>query len=429
MCREPPCQWPEKQELFPNPTGKENTKCSSSAPRQQDQKNSSGDDVFIITPTITRTMVSVADPRSAMYRRPGIQQPISRTTGEVIPGAKAKPQTNWTPSGLRRVTQNSWGKTKAPFPAPSRPTPVRNTPVIFQTRSEPGRVGVERRRAIRGYIRMPGMVKSRTENLGQRMHHAHPWQGAAASLPSKEELHPARSMSDSSQSFSSSIHDMSPTNSLTKDQRSVKEPVQSARIVEVAELDGLQVDDPKEDRKTENKDNCKSDNKAQTGCIRVEFTDRGAGRQKGGAVQHGTKAILDSVTFGLIMDILILSAAQAQALYTQVMDNRHSRVMVLRIALDCILRMVEHCLHVLKDILNAFSVYNSTGTWPRPSEKDLPRSLTDFCQALIYLVALGFIAMFLVRMVGYVVLVGYWVVWFTRPLGWALGGLGRALLP
>lgn len=127
------------------------------------------------------------------------------------------------------------------------------------------------------------------------------------------------------------------------------------------------------------------------------------------------------------MDIFILSAAQAHSLFTQIIDNRHSRTVLFKIALNCILNMVEHCLHVFRNLLHACSIYTTTGVWPRPSEKDLARFLTDLCQVVIYLGVLGSIMMLLGRAVEYVILIGSWIVWFVRPLGWFLSALGRVL--
>ncbi|KAF7595889.1 hypothetical protein BBP40_004382 [Aspergillus hancockii] len=184
----------------------------------------------------------------------------------------------------------------------------------------------------------------------------------------------------------------------------------TARIVEVAELDGLQVDDTKEERKVDQKeDHNPGDKHMQKEKIRFKVADLHADLRRS-SVQPDYRGVLNSVTMSLIMDIFVLSAAQAQGLYTQVMDSRHSRTDLFRLALNCVLKMVEHCLDVFRNLLNAYSIYNTTGDWPKPSEKDISRFATDLCQAMVYLVALGFVMMLVGRAVGYVVLIEgfYW---------------------
>ncbi|KAE8387576.1 hypothetical protein BDV23DRAFT_186243 [Aspergillus alliaceus] len=427
MCRETTCTHQEKPEMSARISGKENTRHAASTTRIPNQRKNQGDDVFIITPTITRTMVTMADTRSATSTQTRIQQPTSRVAGETVKDARVKPQMSSSPSGLRRATQNSWERSHVTYTVPSRGTPITSTPVVQQTRAELEHLGVERRRAIRGYIRMPGMVKSRTENLGQRTHNSASSHVCVAP-PSNENQPPARSVSDSSQFFPSSAQDISPASSLTRDQRNQKAPPQTARIVEVAELDGLQVDDPKEESRTDHKEDHRSSDKCTPReHARLKVTDLHAGLQAS-VVQPDYRGVLNSVTMSLLMDIFVLSAAQAQGLFAQIMDNRHSRTDLFRVALNCVLNMAEHCLHVFRNLLHACSVYTTTGAWPRPSEKDFARLLTDLYQATIYLAALGFIMMLVGRALGYVVLIGSWIVWFIRPIGWLLGALGRVLL-
>lgn len=425
MCHETICQRQDKAETPAHVSGKENTNHAAHAARTQDQRKSHGDDVFIITPTITRTMVTTGEARGATPKRSGIPP---RIAGETIKDVRTKPQMHSSPSGLRRATQNSWERSNATWPAPSfsRDTPMKNAPVTQQGRAELGHMSAERRQAIRGYIRMPVMVKSRTENLGQRVHNTTPPK-APATPPKNDYQTPARSMSESSQSIPSSGHDISPAGSLTRDQRYPKAPAQTARIVEVAELDGLQVDDSKDERKTDHKEDDKSGGKyTHEEHLRSKVADLRADLQTS-AVQADYRGLLNSITISLIMDIFILSAAQAHSLFTQIIDNRHSRTVLFKIALNCILNMVEHCLHVFRNLLHACSIYTTTGVWPRPSEKDLARFLTDLCQVVIYLGVLGSIMMLLGRAVEYVILIGSWIVWFVRPLGWFLSALGRVL--
>ena len=91
--------------------------------------------------------------------------------------------------------------------------------------------------------------------------------------------------------------------------------------------------------------------------------------------------------------------------------------------------MIEHCVHVGRRISVAISTYRSTGSWPKPGEKDISRSLADLGQAIVYLIALGFLMIIIGRAAGYVVLLGSWVVWFAKPFGWAFGLIAKALVP
>ncbi|GAB1191240.1 hypothetical protein APSETT444_000412 [Aspergillus pseudonomiae] len=202
MCQETTCQRQDKAKMPAHVSGKENTHHAAHAANTQDQTKNHGDDVFIITPTITRTMVTTEETRGATPKRVGVPP---RIAGETI-----------------------------------------------------------------------------------------------------------------------------------KD---------TARIVEVAELDGLQVDDPKDDRKTDHKENDKSGGKStQEDHLRSRVADLRADLQTS-AVQADYRGLLNSITMSLIMDIFVLSAAQAQGLFTQIIDNRHSRTVLFKIALNCILNMIEHCLH------------------------------------------------------------------------------------
>ncbi|KAE8351045.1 hypothetical protein BDV28DRAFT_150350 [Aspergillus coremiiformis] len=428
MCRETTCQPQEKLETPTRASGKENTYHVANAARTQHQRKNQGHDVSIIIPTITHTMVTVADTGSAAQNQLGIHQPQSRMAGDTTKDARVKPQMNSSPSGLRRATQNSWERSNAACTTPSRGTPITSIPVAQQAPAEPKHMGgIERRRAIRGYIRMPGVVKSRTENLGQPTHNSSPSQAPVA-RPSQENQSPTKRISDSSQCVSFSAQNIAPASSLTRHQRDQKSPVQTARIVDVAELDGLQVDDPKDERKTDQKaDRGLSDKYTHKEPLHSKVTDLRTDLQIT-AVQPNYRGVLNSVTMSLVMDIFVLSAAQAQELFTQIMNNRHSMTVLVRIALNWILNMIEHCLYVFKDLLHACSVYTTTGAWPKPNERDLARLFTDLCRAMIYLFALGFILMLVGRAVGYVVLVGSWIAWFIRPLGWFLSALGRVLL-
>ncbi|KAA8650637.1 hypothetical protein EYZ11_002822 [Aspergillus tanneri] len=419
MCRENNCRPPERAEISaPKASGKENTSRTQNLTKVPEQwKCSQEDNVFIITPTIKRTMMSMVDMRGAADRSSAPKEPASQAGGETITDARAKPPTNSTPSGLRRATQTSWGKLNTQYITLSKASPTTNC-TAAQNQAEARQNNIEHPHPIRGYIRTTGMVKSSTENHIRRSLNSQQSQVHGAG-PDNENVTPMRSVTDPAQfaKSTSAQKPIVPTTSPTGDQQALKATARSARIFEVAELDGQQVDDLKDEPKEQ--------------VLRPKSTTtiNSSSHNANVEIQETVKdAVVDSVTFGLIIDIIVLSIAQAQGLYDQIIANRNSRTELLKVSLTCILRMAGHCLYVLWNVLTACYVYNTTGSWPRPNEKDLARSLTELGQAVIYLVALGFIMMVVGRAAGYIVLVGSWVVWVTKPFGWILGALGRALL-
>lgn len=425
MCREPACQPSDNAQMpVTKVSGKENSTQSGIPPKnpERGKRPQGDDDVFIITPTITRTMMTMADMRGVAQKSSRAKQPVSRAAGEIITDTRAKTPTHSTPSGLRRVTQNSWGKSNMPSIASSKPGPGQNCPAAKE-QGDSSQIKVEKPRAIRGYIHTTGIAKSSTENLNPRARvnrHSLAYQAPR----NNENAPPVRSATDPAQ-FPKSVSAQRPTpppKLNTNVQPEHRIPLPSARIFDLAELDGNQLDDHLKD---EQKD-LKPAPKTPTAKDDPEDYDS---RSNSPLESDNERELVSSVTFGLIVDIFLLSIAQAQDLYKDIMANWNSRAVLVKIALNCILNMVGHCLYVLRNFLTACSVYNSTGSWPRSKDKDLARSLTELGQAVIYLVALGFIMMVVGRAAGYIVLIGSWIVWVTKPFGWVLGTLGRALLP
>ncbi|KAF9893821.1 hypothetical protein FE257_009991 [Aspergillus nanangensis] len=418
MCQESKCQQPENTGMLTESRGKENTACTGGLTRSRPVQKKRGDDVFIITPTITRTLVPMDGATVKATRTKELPPILAAGGGENVTDTRGgKPQMIPTPSGLRRATQHSWVKSGIPSKAPSKPGHL-NDPLGARTETEP--LISEKSRAIRGFIRMPGMVKSSTENFGGRIrtkdHTHHP----LPPTPKDDNLFPVRRASDTPRC-------VSPINPSSTDRPDHTNTMRNARVVEVAELDGLQLSDPTVNQKAIYNQSGNDEPKlsgVKSSALNVDLKIRSESH----SVSTSPRQVLSPLTWSLIMNILALSAAQARGIYKQITAGRKSRMDLVKNGVDCVLGMMGHCLNVFKDILYAFSVYNSTGSWPQNNERDLFRSMADIGQAVVYLVALGFMMMIVGRAAGYVVLIGTWIVWFTKPFGWVLGALAKVLL-
>lgn len=415
-CRDTKCQPP----CLPRPQGKVNLPQHTNAAKDDNhgpkKHNTKPDDVLIITPTITRSMVTMADMRAHAPRQAGAQGPASRTAGEIIPGARAKPPMSSSPSGLRRATQNSWDISNASSAAFSKPDYPRNGR-FAKNRPDRGVPGAEGPNTLSGYIRIPALVKSfrsSTENLAQSMSIAKPLQSPTSSTASSDkENAPLRSVSDTIQLSKSPTNGVSSSIDTTVSQRDLRDVLPSSRIMEVAELDGHQVEKSRDAVPLQPKPTTDLPSK-------ISKTTT--------TTTNNHQAAATSVTMGLLVDILALSAAEVQTLYNRIMANRHSKTTLAKIGANSMLYMVAHCLRIIKDLLTAVSIWNTTGRWPRPSKKDLAGSVTEIVQAVAYTLVLAFIMVIVGRTAGYIVLIGSWVVWFARPFAWVIGAMGRALL-
>ncbi|PYI08198.1 hypothetical protein BO78DRAFT_311052 [Aspergillus sclerotiicarbonarius CBS 121057] len=411
MCQEVKCRQPERPEVpTKEPPMKENLD-SSGNPTKHYEKQKLGrkpDDVFIITPTITRTMVTMTDLREHPKKQ-DTQEPTSRTAGEIITDSRTKPQTGSSTSGLRRATQNSWEKSNAPCEISSSDAAPPTNPLPTQSRAETERPSPQKPRAIRGFIRTQGLPKSATANFGDSVGNNHRKPLIASLSPKKDRMYSLKSASDSTLVEKPTSHDVSPTGSISRDKLQGSMDKET-KPFEVAELDGQQVTGTSKEELFLSK----------ITTFRSELHNN--------SMPTDEKEAVTQDMLGLIRDALLELAGQLQDLYDQIMANRHSRAMLVKIAFNSVLKMIEHCLHVLKDLLAILALYNTTGAWPTPNRKDFARSLIDLCEAMIYLVTLGFIMMIIGRAAGYVVLVGSWIVWFAKPFAWLLGTLGRALL-
>ncbi|PWY73591.1 hypothetical protein BO70DRAFT_364484 [Aspergillus heteromorphus CBS 117.55] len=422
MCRETNCsQRPDKPETSAKaPPTKETPDSASSSKKPEKQKvGRRPDDVFIITPTITRTMVTMADLRGHP-KNPATQPPSSRAAGEIITDSRVKHQAGPSASGLRRATQNGWERSSLPCATSLSASPPSSIPTP-QGRTEPERTAQDKPKAIRGFIRTTGLAKPTGNRIEPTRSNPpqprHEPTSTVSPSPRKENFPPSRSASDSTQTqseLSSTTPEISPATSLSRDRPVPESTAKPAKTFELAELDGQQVtESPKEEIFHSNITDFNLDSHDTDLSTDLSTKDK----------EPAPEEILV-----LVKDGLIKLAGQLQGVYDEIMTNRHSKAMLVRIAFNSVLKMVEHCLHVLKDLLTILALYNTTGAWPKPNRKDFAWSLVEICQAMIYLVTLGVVMIIIGRAAGYVVLVGSWIVWFAKPFAWFLGTLGRALL-
>ncbi|CAI7597034.1 unnamed protein product [Penicillium bialowiezense] len=527
-------------------SGKENSHPVSSPPERSgsvDSAHCDDDDVFIITPTITRTMIPTSDKKQyapkpqGLRRAGGASQAI---TAEATKAIRAKAQMISTPSGLRPGGSNSQLKPTGSSLAASQTFP---SSTLSSTGNEQGPVdrGQDRTQepisdkaadtassSIRGFIRTSGLARSSglaailrngTESLRNR---AESLRNGSGSLPrtsrkvstSSQSTIPTRDNSESSrsersfqslQSFQSAKETpiaseevpKSPPKSLTvedepKEQKSAhkkwtasnkpvakkvtmledpsskaqpdKPPTSTRRIsalaklskgdktsnpskpsvvekssapktkkvdvapkkdvkeqrskplprlhtsgkvTEIAELDSLQVASPKESLQSNI-----TDVHADLGDIHNRDTD------------DSSSSILNPLALSLIFNILVIAITQVNRILRMGTDSYYTKFVV-----DNTLSMTEHCYYVFSCIYTATCDYQATGVWPKArNDKAISRFMVELLQAVVYLFILGFAAMLIGRVAGYVVLVSSWIVWFARPFAWVFQCVGRALI-
>ncbi|RJE27067.1 NTP binding protein [Aspergillus sclerotialis] len=385
-------------------SGKENSQptCSPWTNLKKEENSPKDDDVFIITPTITRTMVTIKGKDGTTRKQHGIQRHQRLTPGHVIPETNKRPL-NYMPSKLRPGIQNSQERSTAPCMTSSETDPIRSIPVT-RTDAKPERADIGEPHNTRGFIPMPGMVKSSTENLVGSMQND-PQYSAAPMCSREKVIGPGRSFSELARIAKSlRCPDISPLSSTSSSPgQSVYGSLRAAKCIEVAELDGYQVDNKPEDLHPKITD------------VTDEFPDED--------VQPDDKAPISTLTFALIFNIFIISAAQVERLCNQCAMNRY-----IKVALMSVPMVIEHCFHVLRSIIIAVSNYKKTGSLPWPKDKDLNQILAEVGKAIASMVALTFFVMVVGRVAWYVVLIGTWIVWFAKPFGLIATLIGRIVL-
>ncbi|CAG8115116.1 unnamed protein product [Penicillium nalgiovense] len=181
----------------------------------------------------------------------------------------------------------------------------------------------------------------------------------------------------------------------------------SGKVLEIAELDGLQVASPKESLQSNI-----TDVSADLGDMHSEDKDESDGQG------------LNPLAFSLLFNILVVAVTQVNKALRMGTDSPYVKFVV-----NNTLNMTCHCWHVSKCIYTTVSHYQATGAWPKPRrDQAITRFVVELLQAIVYLLILGFAAMLMARTVGYVVLVSSWIAWFARPFAWVFQCVGRALV-
>ncbi|KAL4903656.1 hypothetical protein BDW74DRAFT_37286 [Aspergillus multicolor] len=416
LCREGQCQQlTTKKFTSPEEKSEQDSTGKRAVSLENQRPVPRADDVFIITPTITRTMVTMTDLKGHLPKPTGIREPVARSAGELITDPRTRLPANTKagvpPSGLRRASQNSWVKSNAPSamhldPARTTNIPTGRQKVDIRVVAAGKPAAGDKPRGMRGFIRTPGIPRSSTESRIDP-----PEDKASASSVSSSPTKAAPVLSRKSTPCHSEAPSPQPASKTTPSPtKSTPEPrgtVMQAKITDVAELDGHQMDD-----RRENNPSAKAPSSNQN--------------QTNNETQSDAKGIMSSETLHMFIDMVFLFVAQMQHLCCQIKENRASKVVLLKLFVNGILGMLEHCLHVLRKGLAVISAYNSTGVWPKAND-DLAWLFTDLGQALVYLVVLGFVAMVIARAVRFVILIGTWVVWLARPFALTFRTISRVL--
>ncbi|KAL4987240.1 hypothetical protein BDW68DRAFT_112603 [Aspergillus falconensis] len=415
LCCEEQCQQLTTKKST-SPEGKDEPGFTEKQAGSENHKpNPAADDVFIITPTITRTMVTMTDFKGHLPKSSGVREPVARSAGELIT-ARARLPANTKPgasfSGLRRASQNSWEKSNAQSAVHFDPTRVTNMPVgrrridIKVTAAE-NPVPVDRPQGMRGFIRTPGIPRSST---GTRIElpKDKASESAATSPPIKKAVYtpPRKSTPYHPETKNSQPDNEAVSPASKKSGSQAHGTMMQAKIIDVAELDGHQLTDH-------------WNNSAKASHPTHSQTDN--------ETQPDTKGMISSETLHMFIDMVPLFVSKVQYFCRQLKANRDSKVVLLKLFLNGILGMLEHCLHVLRKGLAVISAYNTTGVWPKANDKDLAWLFTDLGQALVYLVVLGIMTMLIARAVGFVILVGTWIVWVARPFALTFRTISRVL--
>ncbi|KAJ5112557.1 hypothetical protein N7532_000602 [Penicillium argentinense] len=185
LCQDPNCSDQEIPRPESQGSSKENAHPTESSEKSNEKPGDerSEDDVFIITPTVTRTLIPTSESKSAAQKISGLRRPGGTGqsgTGEAVKAVRAKPQVVSTPSGLRPAGGASQAKStklsltsskttplsNIPKPKDSpnakdtttpKDTPPKETPPKEQGEQEKG--GSQAASSIRGFIRTSGLGK------------------------------------------------------------------------------------------------------------------------------------------------------------------------------------------------------------------------------------------------------------------------------
>ncbi|KAJ5924021.1 hypothetical protein N7466_008208 [Penicillium verhagenii] len=182
----------------------------------------------------------------------------------------------------------------------------------------------------------------------------------------------------------------------------------ATKVVEIAELDGLQVPTAKESLQANITD------------VHDDLQNLSTGDKDDDPSQEFT----NTIALSLIFEIVFLAITNMHRFALQTTDNPYIKFVITNI-----LNMTRHCFHVASTIYSTISIYQNTGSWPKAkNDQAISRFLVELLQALVYLFILGFSALIAGRAAGYIVLVGTWVIWFARPFAWAFQCVTHALI-
>ncbi|KAJ5780304.1 hypothetical protein N7457_005464 [Penicillium paradoxum] len=180
------------------------------------------------------------------------------------------------------------------------------------------------------------------------------------------------------------------------------------KVLEIAELDGLQVASPKDELFQPN--------------ITDVFADLGDMHHRN--KDHDEGQGISPLILSLVFNILVIAVTQVNRIFRMGADSPYFKFVV-----NNTLNMTGHCWRVFECIFTAVSHYQATGAWPRPrGDKAIRQFMVELLQAVLYLLVLGFAAMLIGRTASYVVLVSRWILWFARPFVWVFQCIGRALI-
>ncbi|KAJ5758707.1 hypothetical protein N7520_005863 [Penicillium odoratum] len=523
LCQDRHCSKQEVSSPDSQCSSKENSRprasIEQSPGRMEDGRGD--DDVFIITPTVTRTMLPTPTPEKAemaarkisILKAQGLRRPGGTGqsgTGEAVKAVRAKAHVISTPAGLRHISGLAQVKSAVPSLTSSKTAPsltpskatTDDIPLSkekeskdkdIKSKDSPGQKKEKEKsekpsNSIRGFIRTSrstGLVRSPTESLAtilrngteslrNRAESLRNGSGSlsrkSASSPVSQPSPPSRDNSESSRSARSfrSAKETPPSSAkpspAKKESRVAKvslekspsrekstpvdpeppakkatpppdkpekeeklyQPEQlsraerlekfkeqarlrrATRVVEIAELDGQQVATSKRSLQAnitdvhDDLENLSSDDKDD----------------------ESAKDLSNTVALSLIFDIVFLAITFMHKFTLQTTNSPY-----LQFVISNVLNMTRHCYHVFSTIYSTISVYQNTGSWPKPkNDQAISRFLVELVQAIVYLFILGFGALIAARAAGYMVLVGTWVVWFARPFAWAFQCVTRALI-
>ncbi|GAD93863.1 NTP binding protein, putative [Paecilomyces variotii No. 5] len=417
QCSKQPLSSPPRQsglnKLTPNslknkslpPLPKESSEKSPSSDTSS-KENQNDDDVFIITPTITRTPISNTIPTSTTQPHLGGRS-VQGTKSPKADDAVHVPRTRSHYSAPRPQWHQQMSmlpRSETFFMMPQGNAQgggmsgIRNRAISPQ--------GRERFSIMPGHIRMSRMMTFEQDTGDARSNHEfclcrrcitenqNPFPNIDYPLMFEDIPRPVPTPR-----FQDLTAPPSPV--LEGRPKSVAR-ARTPKTDEIAELDSLQV--PASDSARREQD---------TALVR---------RNMGKSDADISSSVFNFLSFSLLFDICVLSATQLYDFSHRYNISQHASIMAERV-----FDMAGHCFHVAKRVLNGIVVYKRTGSWPKSNNEEIALLMRDMGQAGIYFFVLGFVIMILGRAAGYMVFLGSWVVWVAKPFGWLFGKVGKAL--